>query len=63
MTRSLFVISVNDGLAEGSKDQHSSINFFHSESQRSGIGGLRVLLTIPPSHKVHQIASSFSSNL
>ena len=52
MLRSLFVISVNDGLAAGSGDQQSSISFFHSVSQRFGIGGLRVLLTIPPAHQI-----------
>lgn len=51
MLRSLFVISVNDGLAAGSGDQQSSISFFHSASQRFGIGGLRVLLTIPPAQQ------------
>jgi len=53
ITRSLFVISVNDGLASGSNAQHSSISFLHPASQFSGIRGLRVLLTIPPSFKVH----------
>lgn len=51
ISRSLCVISVNDGRSAGSGDQHSSINFFHSESQRFGIGGLSVLFTIPPSIK------------
>lgn len=49
ITRNLFVISVNEGLASGSCDQHSSINFLHSGSHRSGIGGLSVFVTIPPS--------------
>lgn len=53
MVRSRFVISVNDGLRAGSNDQHSSINLFHSVSQRSGIGGLSVLPTIPPSQEIH----------
>ncbi|KAJ4846800.1 hypothetical protein Tsubulata_037757 [Turnera subulata] len=35
--RSLFLISVKDGLDSGSKDQHSSINFLHSGSQFAGI--------------------------
>ena len=52
MIRSLFVICVNDGLAAGSGDQHSSINFLHSGSQRSGMLGLRVLFTIPPKKRV-----------
>jgi hypothetical protein len=51
MLRSLFVISVNDGLASGSEAQHSSINFLHPVSQCSGTGGLSVLLTIPPSFR------------
>lgn len=51
--RSLFVISVNDGLPSGWGHQHSSINFLHSGSQRFGIRGLSVLFTIPPSYKVH----------
>lgn len=42
------VISVNEGLWEGSWVQQSSISFLHSASQRSGMGGLRVLFTIPP---------------
>lgn len=44
----LFVISVNEGRAGGSDDQHCSISFFHSGSQWSGRGGLSVFLTIPP---------------
>ena len=54
MDRSLFVISVNDGLDSGSGDQHSSISFLHSGSQRSGIGGRRVFFTIPPEITIHQ---------
>lgn len=47
MDRRLWVISVNDGLDSGSGDQHSSISFLQSLSQRSGIGGRRVFFTIP----------------
>lgn len=46
--RSLFVISVNEGRASGSRDQHCSISFLHSGSQCLGMGGLRVFFTIPP---------------
>lgn len=49
ITRNLFVISVNDGRAAGSGDQHCSISFRHSGSQQSGTGGRRVLFIIPPS--------------
>lgn len=49
MDRNLLVISVNDGRRSGSGDQHSSISFLHSGSQRSGIVGLSVFFTIPPS--------------
>lgn len=62
ISRSLFVISVNDGLAAGSGDQHTSINFFHSESQRFGIGGLSVLFTIPPSYKFHTTQSDHQNH-
>ena len=48
MSRSLSVISVNEGRAAGSADQHSSISDFHPESQCFGIAGLNVLFTIPP---------------
>lgn len=44
----LFLISVNDGRASGSADQHCSISFLHSGSHRSGIGGRRVFFKIPP---------------
>lgn len=61
MTRSLFVISVNDGLASGSGDQHSSISFPHSGSQRCGTGGLSVLFTIPPSSTICKISSNLQA--
>lgn len=44
----LFLISVNDGRASGSADQHCSISFLHSGSHCSGIGGRRVFFKIPP---------------
>jgi len=46
--RNSFAISVKVGLSDGSDDQHLSINIVHSGSQHSGIGGRKVLLTIPP---------------
>ena len=46
--RSRLVTSENEGRAPGSVDQHCSINFLHSGSQRSGTGGLRVSFRIPP---------------
>lgn len=61
ISRSLFVTSVNDGRDAGSADQHSSINFFHSESQRFGIGGLSVLFTIPPSKQNNKSQSKFKT--
>ena len=54
MSRSLSVISVNEGRAAGSADQHSSISDFHPESQCFGIAGLNVLFTIPPSRKLRK---------
>lgn len=59
MARSLFVISVNDGLASGSGDQHSSMSFPQSGSQRCGTGGLSVLFTIPPSSTIYKTSSIF----
>jgi hypothetical protein len=54
MTRKRLVISVNDGRAKGSGAQHCSISNLHSESQKLGTGGLRVLLTMPPAkERVH----------
>lgn len=61
IARSLFVISVNDGLASESGDQHSSISFPHSGSQRCGTGGLSVLFTIPPSSTIHKISSNLQA--
>lgn len=46
--RNSLAISVKFGLSDGSDDQHLSINNVHSGSQCSGIGGRKVLLTIPP---------------
>lgn len=43
-------ISVKDGLTTGFGAQHCSINILHSGSQKLGIGGLNVLLTMPPAH-------------
>ena len=48
MERNWFAILVKLGLSDGSEDQHLSISDFHSGSQDSGTGGLKVLLTIPP---------------
>ena len=54
MSRKRLVISVNDGRAKGSGAQHCSISNLHSESQKLGTGGLRVLLTMPPAkERVH----------
>lgn len=47
----LFAISVKDGLSAGLFDQHCSINFFQPWSQLLGIGGRRVLVTIPPAYQ------------
>lgn len=63
MSRSLFVISVNDGRAAGSADQQSSISFFHSESQRFGMGGLSVLFTIPPKLTKSKAHETIAQNL
>lgn len=41
-------ISVKHGRTVGSGAQHSSISLLHSGSQELGMGGLRVLFTIPP---------------
>lgn len=48
IARNWFAISVKLGLSDGSDDQHLSMSDFHSGSQNSGTGGLKVLLTIPP---------------
>jgi hypothetical protein len=42
-------ISTKEGLADGSVDQHLSINDFHAGSHQLGIAGRSVLFTIPPS--------------
>jgi hypothetical protein len=48
MARSRSVMAVKEGLASGSALQQSSINCRQFGSHFSGIGGLNVLLNIPP---------------
>lgn len=56
-TRKRAAISVKDGLAVGLGAQHCSISLRHSWSQKLGMGGLNVLLTMPPAlpHKTMRI--------
>lgn len=53
---------MNEGRASGSVDQHCSINFLHSGSQRSGTGGRRVFFKIPPALLFHQTGSHIRDN-
>jgi hypothetical protein len=48
MERKSLAISVNEGLSDGSDDQHLSISTLHSGSQDSGTRGRKVLFTMPP---------------
>jgi hypothetical protein len=57
MARNLSVASVNEGRTSGLADQHSSISLRQSGSQFSGIGGRRVLFTMPPSHNKECLVS------